>query len=278
MGKRCLAGVPTCGSMAPMPKLLPLRDPTYEDSDGPVFSGQFAGPAAHPPVTLTVVTYNIDFGLQVDEAIKGFEAVEPLQSADIVLLQEMDEEGTERMARALQANFVYYPATFGRHGRNFGNAVLARWPLTGERKVLLPHRHPVRKQLRIAARATVRVGDREVVAYSVHTETYSVPAAHRAAQVEAIVDDIGNGEGPVLVGGDFNTVSRRSIERARAQFASVGLSRSSAGIGPTVVRLGVQPSAADHIFSRGFHRVAAGKAEAVRASDHFPVWVKLSLA
>jgi endonuclease/exonuclease/phosphatase (EEP) superfamily protein YafD len=252
-----------------MPKLLPLRDLTYEDSDGPVFYGQYAAPAADSPANLTVVTYNIDFGLEVDEAIQGFQAVEPLPSADIVLLQEMDEEGTERMARALHANFVYYPATFGRHGRNFGNAVLAR---------LLPHRHPIRKQLRIAARATVLVGNHEVVAYSVHTETYTVPAAHRAAQVAAIVDDIGHDDGPVVVGGDFNTVSRRSIDRARAQFASVGLVRSSAGIGPTVRRLGVQPSAADHIFSRGFHRIATGKAEAVRASDHFPIWVKLSLA
>jgi endonuclease/exonuclease/phosphatase family metal-dependent hydrolase len=154
-----------------MPRLLPLRDTTYEDVDGPVFSGQFATPAADPPETITVVTYNIDFGLRVDRAIKGFQAVEALNSADIVLLQEMDEEGTERMARALQANFVYYPATFGRHGRNFGNAVLARWPITEERKVLLPHRHPIRRQLRIAARATVQVGDRDVLAYSVHTET-----------------------------------------------------------------------------------------------------------
>lgn len=259
-----------------MPKLLPLRDPTYEDPEGPGFSGQFAPPAADPPEALTVVTYNIDFGLGVEEAIKGFQTVEPLKWADIVLLQEMDEEGTERMARGLQANFVYFPATLGRHGRNFGNAVLARWPMVEARKVLLPHRHPIRKQLRIATRVTVRLGDRDVVAYSVHTETYTAPTAHRAAQVAAIVDDIGNGSGPVIVGGDFNTVSHRSIKRTRAQFASVGLARSSAGAGPTVVRLRIKPSAADHIFSRGFRTLAAGKAEDVVASDHFPVWVRLA--
>jgi endonuclease/exonuclease/phosphatase (EEP) superfamily protein YafD len=114
-----------------------------------------------------------------------------------------------------------------------------------------------------------------VTAYSIHTETYTVPVSYRRAQIEAVVEDIGPGDTPTVVGGDFNTVSKRSIDRMTEQFAAIGLSRKSAGAGPTVSKLGVKPSAADHIFTRGFCRVGRGKLEEARASDHFPVWVQL---
>lgn len=262
----------------PLPNMR-LKDVTYDHPEGPTFAGQYGHTAPLPGDALTIVTYNINFGLAVGRAIEAFETFEPLQRAGIILLQEMDEHGTERMARALNCNFVYYPASISRlHGRNFGNAILARWPLVDARKLILPHRHPVRDQIRIAVRATVLAGDLQIAAYSVHTETYTVPAAYRRAQVTALIDTIvaQPGSGPVIVGGDFNTVSRRSINRIVDQFAAAGLARTSAGAGPTVARLGVKATAADHIFTRGFAKVARGKVAKARASDHFPLWVDLA--
>jgi endonuclease/exonuclease/phosphatase family metal-dependent hydrolase len=222
-----------------------------------------------------VVNYNIDHGREVAKAIEAFETLEPLPGADIILLQEMDEIGAERIAKALRCDFVYYPATVSRHGRNFGNAILARWPLRGARKLILPERHPFNQVMRIAVGATVQIFDLDVMVYSVHTEIFTVSAAHRRAQIAALIDDIGPGDSPVIVSGDFNTVTRRGINWITDQFAAIGLSRKSAGVGPTVARVGVKPSAADHIFTRGFCRVGRGKVEAAQASDHFPVWVQL---
>jgi endonuclease/exonuclease/phosphatase (EEP) superfamily protein YafD len=222
-----------------------------------------------------VVNYNIDHGREVSKAIEAFETHEPLPHADIILLQEMDEVGTEEMAKALGCDFVYYPATVARHGRNFGNAILARWPLSGARKIILPELHPVNGVMRIAVGATVRIAGLDVMVYSAHTEIFTVGAAHRRAQVEAIISDIGPGDSPVIVSGDFNTVTRRGINWMTSQFSAIGMARKSAGAGPTVAKLGVRPSAADHIFARGFCRVGRGKVEAARASDHFPVWVQL---
>jgi endonuclease/exonuclease/phosphatase (EEP) superfamily protein YafD len=257
-----------------------LKDKTYDHPEGPSFAGQYAR-ATHLPVdALTVVTYNINFGLAVPQAIAAFQTFPPLQRAAIILLQEMDEHGVAHMAEALHYNFVYYPASVSHiHGRNFGNAVLARWPIVDARKLILPHRHPVRDQIRIAAQATVQMGDLAIAAYSVHTETYTVPAAYRRAQVGALVDAIATqrDNGPVIVGGDFNTVSRRSINRIVDQFAAAGLARTSAGAGPTVARLGVHATAADHIFTRGFTTLARGKVAKARASDHFPLWVDLAV-
>lgn len=260
----------------PLP-VLRLKDETYDHPKGPGFAGHYALEAPWPGNVLTVVTYNINFGLAVPQAIAAFQTFEPLQRAGIVLLQEMDEHGVEHMARALHYDFVYYPASVSHvHGRNFGNAILARWPLAGAAKLILPHRHPVRDQIRIAVQATARIEAVDVQIYSVHTETYTVPAAHRQAQVAALVDAIPP-NGPAIVGGDFNTVSRRSINRIVGQFAAAGLARSSAGAGPTVARLGVHATAADHIFTRGFSKLACGKVARARASDHFPLWVDLAM-
>jgi endonuclease/exonuclease/phosphatase family metal-dependent hydrolase len=222
-----------------------------------------------------VVNYNVNHGREVQQAIEALGTHKPLPSADIIMLQEMDEAGTEQMAEALRYNFVYYPATVSRHERNFGNAVLTRWPLTEAQKLILPQRHPINQVMRIAVRAMVHVGDLDILAYSVHTETYTVPVAHRKAQIAAIVDNVGPGDSHVIVGGDFNTVTKRSIDRMTSQFSAIGLSRKSAGAGPTVAKFGIKPSAADHIFTRGFCRVGRGKVEEAKASDHFPVWVQL---
>lgn len=260
-----------------MPRILTRKTIVYDDPLGPKHEGHFAAATPAADRQLKVVTYNINFGLAVPQAIAAFETIDSLQDFDILLLQEMDEYGSEKMAQVLGCDYVYYPATVARHGRNFGNAVLSRWPLVESKKLVLPGRHPINGVLRIATRATVRVGELTLAAYSVHTETYTVPVAHRRGQVDAIVADIGSGENPVIVGGDFNTVSRRSIARIREQFARYGLVRVSAGLGPTVSRLGTTPSAADHVFARGVgQRIAAGKAVHARASDHFPVWVQLA--
>ncbi len=80
--------------------------------------------------TFRVVTWNIQFGVEVEAAAHALLRTDELRSADIVLLQEMDEVGTETIARTVGLNHVF--ASSGVHprtGRHFGNAVLSRWPL-----------------------------------------------------------------------------------------------------------------------------------------------------
>ncbi len=251
----------------------------YEDLLGPKYEGWFAEDEPVFQGTIKVVTYNINEGRAVDQAIEELDAFEVLQDPDILLLQEMDEDGTQQVARALSHNYVYYPASvFPRTKRNFGNAILTKWPLSDPAKILLPYRGLNNQQLRIAVRVTVAVGPLEISTYSVHTETYTVPIRHRKAQIAAVVDDIGSGNGYVVAGGDFNTVSNRSIKRMVGQFAEIDLVRASKGAGPTVSVFGLQPSAADHIFARGLKVLAKGKVDTIKASDHFPVWVELGLA
>ena len=128
----------------------------YEDPLGPRYEGHFADDRPEFGGTIKVVTYNINQGQAVDRAIEELGTYQALNDPDILLLQEMDEDGTQRVARALRHNYVYYPASvFHWTQRNFGNAILSKWPLSDPGKIVLPYRGLVNQQLRIAVRATV---------------------------------------------------------------------------------------------------------------------------
>ncbi len=249
----------------------------YEDPLEPKFEGQYTPEPPPFDGELLVITYNIKEGQKIEAAGEALQTISPLNAADVLLLQEMDEAGVERLAQLLAMNYVYYPAFVSRDGRNVGNAILARWPLKEPRKILLPGANPLSGQKRIAVTAQLDLGPLDLPVYSVHTETYASLPGMRTIQVEAITKDIGPDQGPVIVGGDFNTVSSRSSRRMIERFKAVGLERASSGLGPTIAKFGISPVAADHIFTRGFTRTASGKNKDLGASDHFPVWVRLAM-
>jgi endonuclease/exonuclease/phosphatase family metal-dependent hydrolase/uncharacterized membrane protein len=250
----------------------------YEDPLGPKFEGRYAPEPSPFDGNLVVVTFNIKEGERVAQAGEALKEMAPLDEAGVVLLQEMDEAGVDEITRQLAMNYVYYPAFVSRDGRNVGNAILSRYTLHEPRKIILPGANPISGQRRIAVAALLDLGISEMLpVYSVHTETYASLPGMRTIQLEAIVDDIGTGDLPVVVGGDFNTVSSRSIRRMIERFKAAGLKRVSSGSGPTITKLGLSPVAADHIFARGFAKEGAGKVKEVQASDHFPVWARLAM-
>ena len=59
--------------------------------------------------TLRVVTFNLKWGRQIDRAAGLFKRPGPLRDADLVVLEEMDRAGTERLASALGLSYVYVP-------------------------------------------------------------------------------------------------------------------------------------------------------------------------
>lgn len=258
-----------------MPNVSPFLI-NYDDPEGPRFAGQFVQESPVYSGSIKVVTYNIDFGINIDNALAELAGYEELHRPDIVLLQEMDEAGVARMAEILRYDFVYYPASVHKHGRNFGNAILTPWPMRDDKKVILPHRSPLNRQMRISLAATITINDLDILTLCSHTEVYMTTRRLRNAQVGAIIDEISTDAPHVIVGGDFNTVTRRGIRRMVAQFAEIGLTRSSKGAGPTVNKYGFDPCAADHIFTRGMEVIACGAIRNTKASDHYPLWVTLA--
>lgn len=247
----------------------------YTDPAGPRFVGEFAPPPPFFDGVLTVVTWNIRYGLAVETAVTELKNNPTLHNADILLLQEMDETGVAAMAQELGYNYVTYPmSVHSYHGRNFGNAILSKWPIVTDGKLLLPHRNPSNEQRRNAVYATISVAGQEIEVYSVHTETAWLPAGMRQAQAQAIVDDImaRSEANRVIIGGDFNTITDADGTDLAQLMAAGGLEPVSAGASVLVAGL---PISADHLFARGFTPVDNGVYSETKASDHFPVWAQV---
>ncbi len=248
----------------------------YTETDGPLYTGSYA---ETPPAfngEIKIISWNIKFSEEIDAAITELQNVENLRNADILLLQEMDETGVERIAKSLKYNYIYFPASVHtHHNKNFGNAILSRWPISEATKVILPHQNPKNQQIRIAVRGRVQFGGQSALAYSVHTETAWLSQAKRADQIDALLADIGPDERYVIVGGDFNTVTQEDVQNLEDRFNQANLKRASEGAGYTFDPGGVELQF-DHLFARGMSAVQSGVISNTEASDHFPLWVEMA--
>jgi len=237
----------------------------YLEPAGPRYVRESAG-TAEAGASLRVVSFNIERALRVDRAIEVMEAEPSLRDADIVLLQEMDEAGTRRVAEAFGMGYVYYPATFSlKTHRDFGNAVLSRFPIVEDSKVLLPHLGLVGRLQRIATGATIRVGDTLIRVYSAHLGTrINATAAGQRDQLQAVLADADRYP-LVIIGGDMN--SHGVVRVAREHGYEWPTEK-----GPRTTRLGRW----DHILLKGLKSAGpagAGTVLDVRgASDHRAIW------
>lgn len=227
---------------------------------------------------IRVVSWNIRFGIEVSSAIDELLRVDELVGADLLLLQEMDEAGTDRIAAALGATHAFSSVAEHRKSeRDFGNAIVSRWPITDVASVPLPHVAPVGGHPRAAVRARVGIADEEVLVYSAHTETAALRLRRRIDQFRRIADDIRHEEPDrVVVGGDFNTVTTRGVAALTATMASAGLRHASTDSEPSFRRAGREVDL-DHLFTGGLTALAAGTIPSTSASDHRPLWARLAL-
>jgi len=246
----------------------------YVSPEGPRYAGVpgASRTTGHADSTrLRVVSFNIAFARQVDSAIALLTSEPALRDADVILLQEMDEKATGRLAEALGLGYVYYPAVLSfRTRRQFGNAVLSRWPIVADEKIVLPHVSRFGRTQRTATVATIQVGSRLVRVYSTHLGTMGdLAPASRREQLQTILANAARYP-RVVIGGDMNDegVGRVARETGYAWPTQHG---------PSTHRLG----RLDHIFIRGLASPDSGAAgtvlDAHGSSDHLPVWVVATL-
>jgi endonuclease/exonuclease/phosphatase family metal-dependent hydrolase len=162
--------------------------------------------------------------------------------------------------------YVYYPGTFSlKTQRDFGNAVLSRWPIVSDAKILLPHVGVFGQLQRTATAATIQVGPAAIRVYSTHLGTLinATPASQRA-QLQTILDDAERYP-QVVIGGDMNSHGVVRVARDHGYEWPTEL-------GPRTTVFGRW----DHIVLKGLWSpgpAASGTVLDVRgASDHRPVW------
>jgi endonuclease/exonuclease/phosphatase family metal-dependent hydrolase len=242
----------------------------YTDAVGPRYAG--GTPSAQRAAdTLKIVAFNIEFAIHVDRAIALIRGTAALRDPDLLLLQEMDESGTQRIADSLGMEYVYYPSTVhpSTH-RDFGCAILSRYPISDDRKIMLPHLARANRTLRTAVGATIHVGTRAIRIYSLHLATMldNGPGSRRE-QLAAILADA-RAYPLVVLGGDFNSGSVPEIA------LPLGYEWPTYELGRTRAFWDM-----DHVLLKGLGVPADSAVGLVRnvhgASDHKPIWARVIL-
>lgn len=239
------------------------------DPEGPRYAGapvQISEPAPRHVPDMQVASFNVEFGLEIDRALEVIREDPGLRDAEVLLLQEMDSEGTEEIAHALGMEWVYYPASI-RDGREFGNAVLSRWPIVHDEKLILPHLAVYGKTQRTATVATLDVDGVPVRVYSVHLATpVNQLLEARKQQMESVLADA-EGHPYVIIGGDMNS---NSIPELAQDQGYLWPTRE----GPRTTWF----ARVDHIVFKGLAPHWTGSSgttlDTRGASDHRPVWAR----
>lgn len=249
----------------------------YSSLDGPRYAGGVEAPrlvvanaAVHPGRALRLVTFNVRYGVEVDSAIAVLRFTPALDAADVVALQEVDAAGTARIAASLGMRYVYYPATLHpKFGRDFGNAVLSRWPIVADRKLILPHLGRFRHTARIATAVTIAVDGAPIRIYSAHLGTMAeISPQSKREQAQAIMADAAE-FAHVAILGDMNSHGIGESFRAEGFAWPTELNPRTFSMGRW-----------DHVFLKGITMAGNGATGVVPdnrgASDHLPVWAVIA--
>jgi len=250
----------------------------YTNFSGPrYFSSNETPTMERAQEAIKVVSYNVRFSQEPDLAGELLKNHLDLADADIIFLQEMDPPGVEAIAKKLNYNYVYYPAV--RHplyNRDFGNAILTKWPIIHDKKVILPHLDPDKLQ-RIAVGAVIKVGDKFVMAYSLHMRIWLHPF-QRKNQMERLLHSIP----PIdycIIAGDFNTYTTFNRQVIEEAFQEHRFTLATEGVDWTYKHwyLFNKKSLMDYIFVKNMVVLGSGSVKNREASDHLPVWAQVKL-
>lgn len=229
--------------------------------------------------TVHTVAWNIERGSRLHGIIEAFRAHPVLRTSDLLMLTELDwgmARSANRLvpreiAAALRLNYVFAPCyialnkgsgleaeTEGENGEALhGNALMSRYTLKRAHSLALPNGKDklAGREKRLGSQraviADVEHPAGEFRAVSLHLDAHATQA-HRHLQMRLLLDHLEGLEPqmPVLVGGDWNTITYNS---SRAFYAIMGFWRS-------VVVTGVRQTLTEHLpypdrrFERGLFR------------------------
>jgi len=233
-------------------------------------------------------------------AAQAFSGGKLLPVPDVIALQEADKL-TERagghhiareLAEALRMDWAHAPAGIPRgqvpktrqwwldfeepialyDSGDTGVALLGRVPLTDVARLDLPwHECPWRPRLAIAA--TTMLGTASLRIINAHVDPHA-GAGSQLEQVEKLIEEAGRHNGPVVILGDFNTLSNEKIGQTRTFFESEGYQTPIPSGTATWRGMGIRLHA-DWIFYKGIKIRNWGVAKPLSASDHWPIWAEL---
>jgi endonuclease/exonuclease/phosphatase family metal-dependent hydrolase len=225
-----------------------------------------------------------------------------LPPPDILALQEADKETARaggrhvaaELARELNRPFVHIGVGLP-HGvppkqrewwlnfeeqvgidedADMGVAMLSRVPLREITRFDLPW-HDCAWRPRLAMAATFDFKDEALRIFNVHIDPHG-PLDNQHQQTEAVLAQAQQHHGPVVILGDFNTLSKQKAVEIRRLMESQDFVTPFPTNIPTWRGAGLRFHA-DWIFVRGVSIGRWGVAKPLNVSDHWPVWAEIEI-
>jgi endonuclease/exonuclease/phosphatase family metal-dependent hydrolase len=153
-----------------------------------------------------------------------------------------------------------------------GVALLSRLPFARVERIDLPWSECAWRP-RLALAATVYNGQHSLHVFNSHIDPHA-SVTEQLEQHAAILDRAGEMEGPTVLLGDFNTLSKRSCLEMRRALESRGF-RTPFQTGTATWRAGLIRLHTAWIFLRGAKAKRYGVARPLAVSDHWPIWVEI---
>jgi endonuclease/exonuclease/phosphatase family metal-dependent hydrolase len=244
----------------------------------------------------------------IHAAAEAFTNATLLPRVDVLALQEADKR-TQRagghhvareLAEELGMNWIHLPAGIPRGQRpktrqwwldfeepiglydpgDTGVALLSRLPVSEVTRIDLPWKEcPWRPRLAMAATISVGVpgsaGERKLRILNAHVDPHAAVGG-QLEQLEVLLSEAETFNGPTLILGDFNTLSKRKAVETRHLLESHGYSTPFPTGTATWRGAGIRLHA-DWIFYRGLKITRWGVARPLNVSDHWPIWAEVTL-
>ncbi|TCO30338.1 endonuclease/exonuclease/phosphatase family metal-dependent hydrolase [Kribbella steppae] len=236
-----------------------------------------------PGRPLTVMTYNIHHGAGID-GVLDLERIAVLiekSGADVVGLQEVDRHWSERsnwvdqpawFAKRLKMHYGYAanldlpPLNPGEPNRQYGTAILSRYPIKDFTNTLLP-KYPAGEQRGLAV-ATVKVRGADLRFANTHLTHNN--NAERLEQAQKVVEVLGTSKTPTFLVGDLN--ARPDTPEIKTLTALLTDTWPEVGVGPGYTIEADNPTARiDYLLHSSKLSPTKASVPVSLASDHLPV-------
>ncbi len=157
---------------------------------------------------------------------------------------------------------------------DMGVAMLSRQPLAHVARLDLPW-HDCAWRPRLAMAASIDFNDQSLRIFNVHIDPHG-PLDNQHQQTEAVLAEAQKHEGPVVILGDFNTLSKQKAVEIRKLMESHDFTTPFPTNIPTWRGAGLRFHA-DWIFVRGVSTGRWGVARPLNVSDHWPIWAEIGV-
>ena len=247
--------------------------------------------ASMSPAEIKIISYNIRWrgGNELQRLIALLRDDALIGGADVIGLQEVDRNkkrtrnvNTARlMAEELGLHYAWAapppPADNKQHEEETGVALMSPYPLTDVTPFVLPHPGPGGRR-RAAIGATVQVGATRLRVYSVHAETRTTKD-RRLQQFQTVLDDLRTYHAKIeraVVLGDFNTLTGKDVAATTSLFRGAGFTTPFSNSETTFKWFFIQLKN-DWLWLRNLRALQYGINKKIGLSDHWPLWVRVSL-